>query len=334
MASNSETGARLAASEVELRAARSALVEAASAATAEKERLKEDALQAASAAAAEKERFVEEALEAALECDSLRAMTEAITLQMREAEESWAAERAAIDADTRQASGAAAEARAAEAAAVQRAAEAHRALEAERLQVQALRASSLEAAAELASERAAARAAAASLSAERAGVAAAREAERARWNAAASDAACDAAAAAAAAQRMLELQARDAAAAAAAAASELAVACSERDDATQAVKQLRGDADSLALLPLSALEDLHLLLEVSTSAVRRAVLAAEVDARSAEASAEAAACPVCLLAPRDTSLNCGHCTCAACAALLTRCPLCRVPVSTRARVFI
>jgi hypothetical protein len=139
---------------------------------------------------------------------------------------------------------------------------------------------------------------------------------------------------AAAARCSHEQRACDAEAAAAAvaaiAAAALTRACADRDAAVTALQQLRGDAHSLAQLTLA--EKKHLLTKLydSSCAVRRAVLDAEVDARVAEA----AACPSCLLATRTTSLNCGHCICAACAAQLESCPICSERVLTRNRIFI
>ena len=104
-------------------------------------------------------------------------------------------------------------------------------------------------------------------------------------------------------------------------------------DAVTAVRQLRGEPDALASLSLAHLLALLATVEAGTATLRRAVLAGEVEARSAEAAA-AAECAVCLSAGRDTALNCGHVVCAACAARLTSCPLCRQKVRTRTRVFI
>ena len=45
-------------------------------------------------------------------------------------------------------------------------------------------------------------------------------------------------------------------------------------------------------------------------------------------------CIACTESDKDTILNCGHmCMCAACAARVTTCPICRAPVRERRRAF-
>nr|ABK24478.1 unknown [Picea sitchensis] len=45
------------------------------------------------------------------------------------------------------------------------------------------------------------------------------------------------------------------------------------------------------------------------------------------------ACPVCLTNSREMAFGCGHMTCRNCSQNLSNCPLCRMPISTRLRVY-
>ena len=106
-----------------------------------------------------------------------------------------------------------------------------------------------------------------------------------------------------------------------------------RSDAFQAVRQLRGEPDALGELNHSQLLSIMTAMEQGLVNLRRAALAAEVAARTAEA-ASAVECPVCMLAAKDTALSCGNVVCAPCAAQMGTCPVCRQKVTSRSRVFI
>lgn len=171
-----------------------------------------------------------------------------------------------------------------------------------------------------------------------------RKAEAALEAAAAADAAAASAAAAAGAKEGEALQARnaieracierDVAVSEAADAKALRLAAEKaRDDAVIAVRQLRGEADVLSELTHPQLMAILAAMEAGMGNLRRAALAAEVAARTAEAAA-ASECAVCLGAARDTALTCGHLCCASCAAKLATCPICRQRVVSRTRVFI
>lgn len=45
------------------------------------------------------------------------------------------------------------------------------------------------------------------------------------------------------------------------------------------------------------------------------------------------ACPVCLTDARDLAFGCGHMTCRDCASKLSHCPICRVRITSRLRVY-
>ncbi|XP_045802740.1 E3 ubiquitin-protein ligase RGLG4-like [Trifolium pratense] len=45
------------------------------------------------------------------------------------------------------------------------------------------------------------------------------------------------------------------------------------------------------------------------------------------------ACPVCLTNTRDLAFGCGHMTCRNCGSWLSHCPLCRVRITSRLRVY-
>lgn len=53
-----------------------------------------------------------------------------------------------------------------------------------------------------------------------------------------------------------------------------------------------------------------------------------------EEAAEREQCAVCLSSPRNTVLGCGHLFCRDCAARLTRCAICRAPITSRGPAFV
>jgi E3 ubiquitin-protein ligase RGLG len=44
-------------------------------------------------------------------------------------------------------------------------------------------------------------------------------------------------------------------------------------------------------------------------------------------------CPICLTNPKDMAFSCGHTTCKECGVVITTCPLCRQPITTRIRLY-
>ena len=56
--------------------------------------------------------------------------------------------------------------------------------------------------------------------------------------------------------------------------------------------------------------------------------------RAATATATTSECVVCQAAPLQIALGCGHfCACDACARGLSKCPICRAPVTERRRIY-
>ncbi len=94
------------------------------------------------------------------------------------------------------------------------------------------------------------------------------------------------------------------------------------------------DAALLAAQPLATLDSLAASLESALPRIRDCIVERRVAARSAEV-VEAAQCPVCLHAPRDTFLMpCGHIICRSCSSRLDRCPICRTDITGRNRAFV
>ena len=57
-------------------------------------------------------------------------------------------------------------------------------------------------------------------------------------------------------------------------------------------------------------------------------------AHAATATATTSECVVCQAAPLQIALGCGHfCACDACARGLSKCPICRAPVTERRRIY-
>ncbi len=81
------------------------------------------------------------------------------------------------------------------------------------------------------------------------------------------------------------------------------------------------------------------LADLGGSSLTAGALSPTVPGSSSGAASTAAnlgdgMCPVCFSRPRATVVNCGHLFCAACAARLQRCAICRTPVNTRTHVFL
>jgi E3 ubiquitin-protein ligase RGLG len=50
-------------------------------------------------------------------------------------------------------------------------------------------------------------------------------------------------------------------------------------------------------------------------------------------AADEQVCPICLTNPKDMAFQCGHLTCKECGSTLSTCPLCRVPITMRVRLY-
>ncbi len=111
---------------------------------------------------------------------------------------------------------------------------------------------------------------------------------------------------------------------------------------------LDGDPHTLGKLPTALLEALLAQLsrarDSATAALvearvaeRRAAEAKAVEAearrKAEEENAEALECAICCAAPMDTALDCGHRSCAACAARLILCHICRGQVKSRLKLY-
>ncbi|KAG2495810.1 hypothetical protein HYH03_006052 [Edaphochlamys debaryana] len=101
---------------------------------------------------------------------------------------------------------------------------------------------------------------------------------------------------------------------------EQALAASRRE-----LSRLQAEPSALAGLGPEELAELAAKLEGSLSRVRAAQLQA--------AAERDLLCPVCWEARKGLVFGCGHQTCCACGDKLALCPICRVPVSLRIRVY-
>ncbi|KXZ47042.1 hypothetical protein GPECTOR_38g279 [Gonium pectorale] len=102
-----------------------------------------------------------------------------------------------------------------------------------------------------------------------------------------------------------------------------------QEQAVQALQkelaQWRGESAALAQMGPDELADLASRLEGALSRVRSAQLQAAADREQQ--------CPVCWERRKGLVFGCGHQTCCACGDKLAACPICRVPVSLRIRVY-
>ena len=107
---------------------------------------------------------------------------------------------------------------------------------------------------------------------------------------------------------------------------------------------LRAERDALEedarLVPAPSAGDLAALPDdaLSTFAAEAAALShslvREEARRAATATAVTSECVVCQAAPLQIALGCGHfCACDACARGLSKCPICRAPVTERRRIY-
>ena len=107
---------------------------------------------------------------------------------------------------------------------------------------------------------------------------------------------------------------------------------------------LRAERDALEedarLVPAPSAGDLAALPDdaLSTFAAEAAALShslvREEARRAATATATTSECVVCQAAPLQIALGCGHfCACDACARGLSKCPICRAPVTERRRIY-
>ena len=85
---------------------------------------------------------------------------------------------------------------------------------------------------------------------------------------------------------------------------------------------------------LAALPDEALSTFAAEAAALSHALVREEARRAATATAPTSECVVCQAAPLQIALGCGHfCACDACARGLSKCPICRAPVTERRRIY-
>ena len=118
----------------------------------------------------------------------------------------------------------------------------------------------------------------------------------------------------------------------------------ERDLLHQENTSLLAERDALEesarLVPTPSAGDLAAMSDaaLSTFAAEAAALShslvREEARRAATATATTSECVVCQAAPPQIALGCGHfCACDACARGLSKCPICRAPVTERRRIY-
>ena len=118
----------------------------------------------------------------------------------------------------------------------------------------------------------------------------------------------------------------------------------ERDLLHQENTSLLAERDALEesarLVPTPSAGDLAAMSDaaLSTFAAEAAALShslvREEARRAATATATTSECVVCQAAPLQIALGCGHfCACDACARGLSKCPICRAPVTERRRIY-
>ena len=85
---------------------------------------------------------------------------------------------------------------------------------------------------------------------------------------------------------------------------------------------------------LAAMSDAALSAFAAEAAALSHSLVREEARRAATATATTSECVVCQAAPLQIALGCGHfCACDACARGLSKCPICRAPVTERRRIY-
>ena len=118
----------------------------------------------------------------------------------------------------------------------------------------------------------------------------------------------------------------------------------ERDLLHQENTSLLAERDALEesarLVPTPSAGDLAAMSDaaLSTFAAEAAALShslvREEARRAATATTTTSECVVCQAAPLQIALGCGHfCACDACARGLSKCPICRAPVTERRRIY-
>ena len=141
-----------------------------------------------------------------------------------------------------------------------------------------------------------------------------------------------------------EAQLRNREAALAQAHDALNAVAAERDRLVTERDALLAERDALEesarLVPAPSAGDLAALPDdaLSTFAAEAAALShslvREEARRAATATATTSECVVCQAAPLQIALGCGHfCVCDACARGLSKCPICRAPVTERRRIY-
>uniref|UniRef100_A0A0D9VAK7 RING-type domain-containing protein n=1 Tax=Leersia perrieri TaxID=77586 RepID=A0A0D9VAK7_9ORYZ len=75
------------------------------------------------------------------------------------------------------------------------------------------------------------------------------------------------------------------------------------------------------------------VLENDNAAASRPPTASSQSTGFAKNTNDEQVCPICLTNPKDMAFQCGHLTCKECGPTLSTCPLCRVPITMRVRLY-
>lgn len=112
-------------------------------------------------------------------------------------------------------------------------------------------------------------------------------------------------------------------------------ACASGDEYIAAESEAEVQAEAPLFDLVSELAELHVLHDArrDNDAAPHSELQGRVSQLERQLDA-ATKCVACLVDDKDTVLNCGHvCLCQACAGRVTQCPICRVRITERRRVF-
>uniref|UniRef100_A0A0E0JTX5 RING-type domain-containing protein n=1 Tax=Oryza punctata TaxID=4537 RepID=A0A0E0JTX5_ORYPU len=75
------------------------------------------------------------------------------------------------------------------------------------------------------------------------------------------------------------------------------------------------------------------VLENDNAAALRPLTASSQSTGFGKNTTDEQVCPICLTNPKDMAFQCGHLTCKECGPTLSTCPLCRVPITMRVRLY-
>jgi len=118
-------------------------------------------------------------------------------------------------------------------------------------------------------------------------------------------------------------------------------ACASGDDYVAMSQEERQEAEAAGASTFGLVSDLQALQDLQDRAASQPAASTEVQTemqteihRLEQALHQATKCIACTENDKDTILNCGHvCMCRDCAGRVSRCPLCRVPITERRRAF-